>query len=425
MRPLPSWTASRPTRIRDLAGLAALAALMSAVAQPGHAAPHVPASDGVVVETLAGGLAPAGDRARLRAERQARRAEHAALLQQPVNLPRALQAARAAIGRARQAGDPRELGQAQAVLAPWWPQVDAPAPVRLLRATIRQSQHDFDAARTELDALRRDPRVPLALRAQAELSHAAVRQVQGQLADARAGCQRLVAPPYAALGRAVTLPAQACLSELASLQGDAPRAERELAALARGADPAQAGWLALVRAELAQRRGSAQAEALFNTALRAQADVYTLAAYSDWLLDQRRPREVLDLLTGREAADALLLRLAIAQQRLGRPEASASIATLQARFDATRARGDSTHRREEARFLLALRGDAAGALRLAQANWSIQREPADARLLAEAADAAGATAVRAALQVDQATQGRTDLADAVTAASRAPSARVL
>jgi hypothetical protein len=123
---------------------------------------------------------------------------------------------------------------------------------------------------------------------------------------------------------------------------------------------------------------------------------------------------VIDLLAGREAADALLLRLAIAQQRLLRPEAATSIATLQARFDATRARGDTTHRREEARFLLALRGDATGALRLAQANWAVQREPADARLLAETADAAGAVAVRATLQADLMAQGRTDLAQAPT-----------
>ena len=46
------------------------------------------------------------------------------------------------------------------------------------------------------------------------------------------------------------------------------------------------------------------------------------------------------------------------------------------------------HQKEEARYRLALRGDGAGALPLAQANYAVQREPADARILLEAALAA-------------------------------------
>jgi NAD(P)H-dependent FMN reductase len=58
------------------------------------------------------------------------------------------------------------------------------------------------------------------------------------------------------------------------------------------------------------------------------------------------------------------------------------------RFAAARARGDTTHRSEEARFELRLRNDAATALRLAQENYAVQREPRDARVLLEAAVAA-------------------------------------
>jgi hypothetical protein len=43
------------------------------------------------------------------------------------------------------------------------------------------------------------------------------------------------------------------------------------------------------------------------------------------------------------------------------------------------------HVREEARFTLALLNDAGRALPLAEANWSVQREPADARILLECA----------------------------------------
>ena len=46
------------------------------------------------------------------------------------------------------------------------------------------------------------------------------------------------------------------------------------------------------------------------------------------------------------------------------------------------------HQREEARFSLHLLHEPLEALRLATANWKVQREPADVRILLEAASAA-------------------------------------
>jgi len=66
----------------------------------------------------------------------------------------------------------------------------------------------------------------------------------------------------------------------------------------------------------------------------------------------------------------------------------AQIAALKARFDAARLRGDSVHRREEARLALRLLKQPPRALQLARANWRVQKEPADARILLEAARAA-------------------------------------
>jgi hypothetical protein len=142
--------------------------------------------------------------------------------------------------------------------------------------------------------------------------------------------------------------------------------------------------------EIAQRRGDATAARHFQAALAADPrDLYTLGAYSDWLLDHQRAAEVIPLVQNEARVDALLLRLALAQKALQRPEASVTLATLRARFDASRARGDVVHRREESRFQLSLNGDAQAALRLALENWKVQREPADLRVLAEAAAATG------------------------------------
>jgi len=65
------------------------------------------------------------------------------------------------------------------------------------------------------------------------------------------------------------------------------------------------------------------------------------------------------------------------------------VAALEARFAASRMRGDAVHRREEARFTLHLIGRPQDALRLALENWEVQREAWDARLVLEAALASG------------------------------------
>ena len=73
----------------------------------------------------------------------------------------------------------------------------------------------------------------------------------------------------------------------------------------------------------------------------------------------------------------------------------AGAATLQptssatATFSAAAMRGDTLHRQEESRFQLSVERNNTRALELAVANWAIQREPYDARILLEAAVAAG------------------------------------
>ncbi len=58
----------------------------------------------------------------------------------------AIALATAYVRASRAEGDPRFLGYAQAALAPWWKDPEAPTAVLMLRATILQSRHEFDAA---------------------------------------------------------------------------------------------------------------------------------------------------------------------------------------------------------------------------------------------------------------------------------------
>jgi Tfp pilus assembly protein PilF len=143
-------------------------------------------------------------------------------------------------------------------------------------------------------------------------------------------------------------------------------------------------------AEIAVRADdAAAAERDFRAALALGIkDAYLLGAYADFLLDRGRPAEARELLAGETRADPLLLRLALAEQALGAPELAAHVDALTARFAASRMRGDTVHRREEARFTLHLLNDPATALQLAAENWRVQRETWDARLVLEAALAA-------------------------------------
>jgi hypothetical protein len=371
-----------------LARTLVVALLAIGLGGPSGATPHTPTDDQTVVATLPGTTA-----ARRQARQLARQVH--ALGTSPAALPAALQLARAAIDRFRRDGDPREIGVARAALTPWWTQAAPPPAVRLLRASILQTQHDFGPALTDLDALIASPQAPLPLQAQAELIRLALLQAQGRLEDARLGCERLGSARYATLGDSVQLPAAVCAAELASLMGDEGRGARELAALAAKvtpqSDPGTAAWLALVQGELAERRGDPAALGLFERALQLQPEAYTRAALADWLLDRQRHAEVLRLsdIPLEDLPDSLLLRRAIALKRLGDPRAAAAADLLGQRLDATRERGDTTHRREQARYLLELRGQPQAALPLALANWAVQKEPADARLLLDCANAAG------------------------------------
>ena len=131
-------------------------------------------------------------------------------------------------------------------------------------------------------------------------------------------------------------------------------------------------WALTLAGEIAARRADVDtAERHFVAALHLDPrDPYLKAAYADFLLDRGRPRDVVALLRDDLRNDALLLRLALAEQQIpqARDAFAAHRADLAARFDAARSRGDSAHRREEARFRLAIEHDARGALALARTN---------------------------------------------------------
>jgi hypothetical protein len=113
-------------------------------------------------------------------------------------------------------------------------------------------------------------------------------------------------------------------------------------------------------------------------------DAYARAALADALLPTD-PAAASQLLAGYEQIDTLLVRRAIAESRAHGPEAQKLAQQMRDRFAAAAQRQDRVHLREEAMFVLYVESDAPRALDIARDNWFVQKELADARLLADAA----------------------------------------
>lgn len=348
---------------------------LALAAQSAPAAPFTPSDDKQVLERVP--VRAGNPRAR---ELQALRA---AVQREPRNADAAAQLARHWVEDALADGDPRFVGYAQAALAPWWNESAPPPAVRVQRAVVHQYEHRFAEALADLSAVTAaEPD-----NAEAWAWQAAIHMVRADYQAARTACAGLA--PLTTL-----LTATACEAYVDSLTGRAAQAASELAdalGLATDASPQERVWALSRLAEIEERRGEfAAAESAFREALALNiADVYLLSAYADFLLDRGRAADVLTLLKDRGRADVLLLRLALAARAANDARAGPWAEELSARFDAARARGDRTHEKEESRFALVLRGDAARALALARANLEQQqREPADMRVLLEAALAA-------------------------------------
>ena len=338
------------------------------------AAPYIPKDDATVLERLP--VKPTDPVARELRDLRAR------LAAQPDDVDTAVRLARRYFRLAMSEGDPRFVGYAEAALRPWWASKDPPHEALVMRALLEQYRHDFSGALETLAAAAKsdpaDPEVPL--------WQAAILLVQADYAGAAKACEALRGTGHA-------LDWVGCKTSVDGVTGAAVRAYTSLTdtlARSRGVRSGAKLWMLTRLAEFSLVLGeSDRAERHFKEALSlGENDQFLLAAYADFLLDQGRPEEVVALLKDWPRSDVLLLRLALAEKALQAPTLDEHVRTLKSRFDAAALRGDKLHQQEEARFNLYLLEQPARALSLARENWSLQREPRDARILFEAALAA-------------------------------------
>ena len=338
-----------------------------------------PLSDDEVIEVLP---AVSGSRAEIRNLRRTLAAD-------PRDARSAVKLAQLYLNQARTQGDPRFVGQALALLGAW-PQSDtAPDEVLLMLATLQQFLHDFDTSASNLERLvKRNPR-----HAQAWLTLATVRRVQGRYADSERACKGVAAAGAAAY-------AGACQAENASLRGDfvgARAALTRLLADTRLQAPSIRNWLLTTLAESEARAGrNTQAEAAYRQALQATADGYTSLSFADFLMTQNRFADASRQLQNQPRTDAVLLRLAIAGVNTHSKEAATDVNELRERMALALLRPEArtTHAREYAMFALWIDNQPREALELAKENVRHQREPLDVLLLAQAAAASQDAAAR-------------------------------
>lgn len=340
------------------------------------AAAHIPASDDVVLERLppaaraADSLFAAGSAAGITT----------------TDAQSAVAAARKFVEIGQLYSDPRSYGYAQAALGRWWTASPAPDDVLLMRARILQFRHQFDdAVRLIETALNHDQFNP-----DAWLMLASIDQVRGNVAASRAACVKLIPMADPLIGAA-------CVSATVALTSRA----KEGIGLLEGAlhqptatSPAEKAWAWSILAEIEDRTATTEddmrrAEDAYRSAIAAEPEgIYARAAFADFLLAHGRSAEVRDILGDATQADALLLRAAVAAQLNHDADAVALADDLDQRFEEAQRRGDETHLREQARYYLEVRKDYRRALLLAARNFQTQREPADAKLLLDAAAAA-------------------------------------
>jgi len=378
--------------------LLAVLALLLAHAGVGAATPVVPAGDDDVADVLA---APT-----------VRRSTATMTAGIPVDTAAVARQVRGAIGLARQTGDSRYWGRAQALLHASWDRTDAPVDLLQLQATVQQGRHEFDAARRILEALVvRAPERP-----QVWLDLAALDRLQARYAATLRACDAVERAGAALYG-------QACRLETVSLQGRHADATQGLQALVQASqDPGQRSWLLSLWAEALERAGrDAPALVAYRDSLRMQADLYTAVALSDLLLRTGQLQPALKVLQPLPRTDAVLLRQAAAMRRLDDPRWQSLRAELRTRAEELLRRGDDPdlHGREAALVRLWLDDDPAGALVLARRNLELQREPLDWWLVLHSAALAHDSGAWAQLQAQRKAVG---LQDRRIDALRAPAA---
>lgn len=302
----------------------------------------------------------------------------------PQNLTLATDTSRRAMLAAIEQGDLRWLGNAKAMLAPWWTAKDLPSETLFVRALVRQGTHDFKGALADLDAaIAKDPDQP-----EHWAWRFAIYLVMADMTKAKNECS--------AIGQRFGPTEQAsCDAVLLYRTGSPEKAIVSLERLSRHPDyqgRLAQEWLAFHWGEAYRVAGDrAKARKIWENQLNKGAGGHAVrVALIDLLNSERQYADAWKINMTMPRSDALLV--AAIQSSLGLKDGKdgALRSEFNQRLSQQRARGDSPNERPMIKFTLSVEGKAQEALAMAQKAWATEREPADALLFARAAIESGA-----------------------------------
>lgn len=299
--------------------------------------------------------------------------------QSPGSLEGATAAARLAFLTAMHEGDPRWLGNARAMLQPWWEAKGLSAEASFIRSLVRQGLHDFDGGLADLDAaISQEPERP-----EFWAWRFAIHLVRAEIDPARQACSAIGS-------RFGEREALGCAAVLLYRTGDPRGAIRLLDKMAGHPDGQgryALEWLTFHRGEARRVAGEAEAaKRIWRSYLNSGPQPHVIRlALVELLNDQKDFAAAWQLNQSLPRSDALLVQAIRSARALGRLEAGPLLKEFQLRVAQQEARGDTINERPLIGYHLLIQGDAAVALDMAQKSWLTQREPADAALYAEAA----------------------------------------
>ena len=254
--------------------------------------------------------------------------------------------------------------------------------VLLTYADVLQHRHDFAGAERVLDSVLQTNTAD----SQARLMRANIRLAQGRAREATRDCSALI-------GRMDAVVTTACVAQAISLDGRLSESHALLANTLnqRMGRNEQEAWAFAVLAELAERDGmpgesiAAMDKSLSGDPTRAALRIQA----ADLLLRTNQPTRVLEVLQPLSPGEPVLLRRAIAAQRLNAPNAEA----IARQWQLARKRADELglpkHERDVALGELEIMERPERALHHALLNWNTTHEIDDMRVVLRAARASG------------------------------------
>lgn len=316
--------------------------------------------------------------AQVRADRQELRQAMRQWQAQPSNLQIATAAARLAFLAAMAEGDPRWLGNAKAMLTPWWSDRELTADAHFVRALIRQGLHEFDLALLDLEAaIKKDGRRPefWAWRFAIHMVQADIRRAQDTCKEIgqRFGPQELAS----------------CDAVMLYRSGKTAQAIAKLDALAGHSDYQgryAMEWLTFHRGEARRVAGDRQAAIkIWSSYLSNGGSSHTIRLALIELLNQQKNYSAAWKLNGTPPrSDALLVQAIQTSKALNNGRDAELRDEFLQRISQQESRGDFVNERPIIQYWLD-QGSPKKALAMAQQSWKSQKEPADAWLYARAA----------------------------------------